>query len=509
MSSKQVTVQDILNVTEGKLIFSPKPPETIICENVSRDTRIVKPGDTYIGIKGANFNGNELWQQAVDAGASIVIVENIDFSTTDKSSFKESVIILVDDTIKALGEIAKFKRSLYNIPVIAITGSVGKTSTKDIIANVVSQKYKTLKTEGNLNNHIGLPITLLNLKDHEAAVIEMGMNHLGEISYLTNIAKPTLAVITNVGTSHIGNLGSRENILKAKLEILEGMENKKLILNNDNDLLHKFYKEATTINPSTSAEHQQDKTSTEQNIEFTTFGIENPSDITATNIALNENSSTFTLNTSLTPEHENPSKTTSNENSLASTSNETQQITVPVGGIHFVYNALCAAAVAKHLNISPEQLKKGIESFELTQKRMEITELKNGAKLINDSYNASYESMQASLKYLSALKSERKIAVLGDMLELGDFSKELHQNVGKEATKNKIDLLICIGKEATHIAEGATCSGMSKEKILHFSTNDEALEYLKNTIQSGDTILLKASNGMKLFELAEQLKKSL
>ena len=471
MSSKQITVQDILNVTGGELVFSPKPPETIICENVSRDTRTVKKGDTYIGIKGANFNGNEFWHQAVDVEASIVIVEGIDFTGIEKSRFKDTAIVLVQDTIKALGQIAKYKRSLYNIPVIAITGSVGKTSTKDIIANVVSQKYKTLKTEGNLNNHIGLPITLLNLKDHEAVVVEMGMNHFGEISYLTNIANPTLSVITNIGTSHIGNLGSRENILKAKLEILEGMENKKLILNNDNDLLHKFFIE------------ENKNISGNPEIKFTTFGIENLSDVTAENIELHENSSTITI--------------------------ENQQITVPVGGIHFVYNALCAAAVASSLGITAEQLKHGIESFELTQKRMEIIELKNGAKLINDSYNASYESMQASLKYLSALKSERKIAVLGDMLELGDFSKELHQNVGNDVVKNQIDLLVCIGKEASNIANGAVQAGMNKKLVIHFNTNQEALEYLKNTIQSGDTILLKASNGMKLFELAEQLKNNI
>ena len=239
-----------------------------------------------------------------------------------------------------MGQIATYKRSLYDIPVVAVTGSVGKTSTKDIIANVVSQKYKTLKTEGNFNNHLGVPLTLLKLKDHEAAVIEMGMNHEGELRYLTNIAKPTVSVVTNIGTSHIGNLGSRENILKAKMEILEGMEKKKLVINNDNDLLHKYY------------DNNKSK------IEIKTFGIKNKSDLMATNIILNSNNSEFKY--------------------------KNKTIKVPVGGEHFVYNALCATAVGETLDIDLEKIKHGIESFELTQKRMEISTLSTGTQIINE-----------------------------------------------------------------------------------------------------------------------------
>ena len=228
-------VKDILNITNGKLIIGN---EKLECENFSKDTRTIQKGDIYIGIKGEKFDGSEFWKQALDDGADAVIIENVKISQEEMEKYSNKTIIKVQDTLKALYEIAKYKRSLYDIPVIAITGSVGKTSTKDLIASVVSTKYKTLKTEGNNNNNIGLPLTILKLKDHEALVIEMGMNHFGEISLLTDIAKPTLAVITNIGTSHIGNLGSRENILKAKLEILEGMEIPKIIINNDNDLLH-------------------------------------------------------------------------------------------------------------------------------------------------------------------------------------------------------------------------------------------------------------------------------
>ncbi len=454
---KNITIEDIIQVTNGKLLTKKTKGE---CSNISTDTRKIEKGDTYIGIKGETFNGNELWEKALEAGANSVIIEGISIEDEKLKKYENKSIILVEDTIKALGEIAKYKRSLYNIPVIAITGSVGKTSTKDIIANVISQKYKTLKTTGNFNNHIGVPLTIMQLKDHEAAVIEMGMNHKGEISYLTNIVQPTISVITNIGTSHIGNLGSRENILKAKLEILEGMKNKKLIINNDNDLLNEFNKE------------------NKEKIDIKTFGIENESDIMAKEIILNEESSEFKYNE--------------------------EKIKVPIGGKHFIYNALCATAVGESLNIDLKKIKQGIESFELTQKRMEIIQLKNGAKIINDSYNASYESMKASLKYLSEHKNLRKIAVLGDMLELGKFSKQLHENVGKEVSKNNIDVLICIGKEAKAIAKEAKV-----EKIKYYETTKDALDFIKQTIQPEDIVLFKASNGMKFYEMVEKLKKSM
>ena len=214
---KNLTVKDILYVTKGKLISGSEDYE---CENFSKDTRIINNGDIYLGIKGEKFDGSIFWKEALDKGAEGVIVENIEITEDEKNTYKNKIIIVVKNVLEALYKIAEAKRDLYNIPVIAVTGSVGKTSTKDIIANVVSQKYKTLKTIGNNNNNIGLPFTILRLKDEEAAVLEMGMNHSGEISLLSKIAKPDICVITNIGTSHIGNLGSRDNILKAKLEEL-------------------------------------------------------------------------------------------------------------------------------------------------------------------------------------------------------------------------------------------------------------------------------------------------
>ncbi len=456
-------IKEIIQATKGKLIKGNPEAE---CEKFCRDTRIIKQGDTYIGIKGENFDGNTLWQQAFENGAETVIVQGIDFKNQDIEKYENKNIIEVEDTIKALADIATYKRDLFGkeFSVVGVTGSVGKTSTKDIIANVVSQKYETLKTQGNNNNEIGLPFTIFNLKDHEAAVIEMGMNHFGEISKLTKIAKPTISVITNIGTSHIGNLGSRENILKAKLEILEGMDLPKVIINNDNDLLHKWYEE------------------NKNKIEIHTYGIENNSDIMAKQIELSEDGSKFVADNKL----------------------ENINITVPVGGNHFVYNALCAVTVGKVLEIENKDIQKGIEEFELTKKRMDIRQLENGAILINDSYNASYESMKASIEYLATHTGERKIAVLGDMFELGEYSIELHRKVGEEVAKNNIDILLCAGENSKYIIEGAKKINKDINAEL-FREKEEITKKLSSEIRKGDVILVKASNGMKFFEICQKL----
>ncbi len=454
-------IEEIVKVINGNLIIGNKEIEV---ENFSKDTRTIQKDDIYIGIKGQNFDGSSFWKQALDAGAKAVIISKQNITEEEKIIYKDKVIIEVEDTLNALYEIAKYKRSKYNIPVIAITGSVGKTSTKDIVASVVSQKFKTLKTEGNNNNNIGLPLTILKLKNEEALVVEMGMNHFGEISLLTNIAKPTLAIITNIGTSHIGNLGSRENILKAKLEILEGMKIPKVIINNDNDLLHKWYNE------------------NKNKIEIHTYGIKNESEIMAQNIELGEEESKFLAKLK---------------------DNEELQINIPVGGEHFIYNALCGISVGKLLGLSNEKIEKGISTFELTKKRMDIKNLKNGVTLINDSYNASYESMKASLEYLSKRTDLRKIAVLGDMLELGEYSKELHKKVGEEVAKGNIDILICRGEYSQDIIEGA--KNNKKTKIIKLNTNDEILKKLQEILKEGDVVLIKASNAMKFYEICQKL----
>ena len=457
---KNLTVEDILKVTKGELIIGN---EKLECENFSRDTRNIQKGDTYVAIKGENFDGNIFWKDAFKSGADCVIVQDIEFSNEELKEFDNKTIIKVADTMQALYEIASYKRKINNIPVVAITGSVGKTSTKDMVASVVSQKYKTLKTIGNNNNNIGLPFTILRLKDEEIMILEMGMNHFGEIHLLSKIAKPNICVITNIGTSHIGNLGSKENILKAKLEILDGADNPTIIINNDDELLHKWYLE------------------NKNSRKIITYGIENKSDIMAEDMILEQEKSTYKCNID----------------------GKEIDVEVPIAGRHFVLNSLCATTVGITLNIDSRKIINGIKNVELTKKRMDIKEI-NGIKVINDAYNASPEAMKASLNYLSSFKDNRKIAVLGDMFELGEYAEKLHRLVGEEVYKNNIDILVCAGENAKLIADEALKCGMKKENIYYFEDKGNVLEFLKNEVEFGDVVLFKASNGMKFYELADR-----
>ena len=461
---RDVTVKDILECTDGTLIVGN---ESLVCKTFSKDTRTIKEGDIYIGIKGKDFDGNVFWKRALDNGAMGVIVQGIEFDKQDIETYQDKVIIQVEDTLQALYKLASYKRDAHNVPVIAITGSVGKTSTKDLVANVVAQKYKICKTIGNNNNNIGMPFTILNAQnDIEAFVLEMGMNHFGEIHLLSEIAKPNICIITNIGTSHIGNLGSRENILKAKLEILDGAKNPYMVINNDNDLLHKWYEE------------NKDK------INIKTYGINEKSDIQAKEIQLYENGSEYHIQLN----------------------NKEEKIKVPVGGEHFVLNSLCAIAVGELLDIENDDIKRGIETFSLTKNRMEIIELKNGIKIINDAYNSSVESVKASLSYMNHMKANRRIAVLGDILETGEFAKQLHEEIGKTVCENQVDILICSGQNAEYIAESARENGFDEKNIYYFEKKDEIINLLKQIIQAEDVILFKASNGMRFFDIAEKIK---
>lgn len=459
MLNDSMTVKDLLKVTKGKLLVGK---EQEMVTNFCRDSREVKLGDVYLGIKGETSNGSIYYEQAFQKGAKGAILQDVQVEEEKIQTYQDKFIILVEDTVEAMQEIAEYKRSLYSIPVVAITGSVGKTSTKDMVASVMREKFYTLKTEGNYNNHIGVPLTIFRLKDEEAVVIEMGMNHLSEISTLTKIVKPTVAVITNVGTAHIGNLGSRENILKAKLEILEGLsKDGYVVINNDNDLLHKWYLE------------------NKENYHIITYGIENESDYMAEDIILKENGSSYRLK------------------------GTNQNIEVPVGGNHFVQNSLCAIAVGSIYKIPLEKMMMGVKKFELTKKRMDIITLKSDITIINDCYNANYDSMKAALEYLGKIQNKRKIAVLGDMLELGNYAKELHEKVGKEVSKNNIDILITVGKEAKYISNVAKEEQM---EVIECNSNQEAIEELNKIKKQNDCILLKASNGMHFDEILEKIR---
>ena len=453
-----IYVKDIIDKCNGELLIGDK---NLVLNNFSKDTRTINKGDIYIGIKGESFDGNTFYEEAFSKGASCCILDNIP-ENIDISKYQDKTIIKVPNTIKCIQQLAKIKRSMYNIPVIAVTGSVGKTSTKDIIYEVVKTKYKTLKTEGNQNNHIGLPLTILKLTDEEALVVEMGMNHLGEISVLANIVKPTIAVITNIGTAHIGLLGSRENILKAKLEITEPLsKDNTLIINNDNDLLHK----------------ESSKLKDKYNL--ITIGIDNDSNYKATNIKDNIFSSNFNINK--------------------------DNITINVGSTAFIYNSLVAYAIGKELNIESSKIIKAISNFKLSPHRLERKITKNNITLIDDTYNANQDSMINSLSILSKVKDKRKIAILGDILELGNYSEQIHRNIGKNITKATLDILITIGNYSKYIKEEALNNNFPIDNIYSYDNYEESLEELPSILKPNDIVLLKASHGIKLDKIVDYL----
>ncbi len=441
-----IYVKDILRICNGTLYSGN---ENIECINFTKDTRTLEAGDVYIGIKGEVFNGNDFFEEAFKKGASVCL---LDRDTKIGKKYRKKTIVLVDDTIKAIQELAKYKRSLYNIPVIAVTGSVGKTSVKDMVNQVVSSQYKTLCTRGNLNNHIGVPLTILGLKDHEALIVEMGMNHLGEIHVLSNIAKPTIGIITNIGTAHIGNLGSRENILKAKMEITDGMINGTLIVNNDNDLL--------------------------QNVKYQniiTIGIKNNSDYMAHDIEDNVFSSNFYIGD--------------------------EYVSIPIGSNAFIYNALFAFAVGKKLGINDEKIINALENFKLTNHRLELIKCDNYT-IIDDTYNASLDSVNNALSMLGKVKG-RKVFIFGDILELDEYAKEIHQEIGNSVISNNIDVLITVGENTK---ETYSIVYDNNIEAYHFDNNNDMLKRIDEIIDHGDTILVKGSHGMKLIEIVDYLK---
>ncbi len=443
-------IKEILKATGGKLLKGNLDDEIT---SFFQDSRKCKSGSLYIPIKGENNDGHDYIDSAYKNGANATFTEY-------NKNYDIDNVILVEDCLKALGLLAKYVREKSQAIVIGVTGSVGKTSTKDMIYSVVKTKYKALKTDGNYNNHIGLPLTILKYQDEEVMVIEMGMNHLKEIDYLTNIAKPNIAVITNVGTAHIGELGSRENILKAKMEIVNGLKpNGLLIINKDNDMLSK-------VTPSSFS--------------LKSIGIDCESDLKAFDVELKSDSSTFKINYL----------------------DKTYCVCVPVPGKHFVYNALIALMVGLSLNIDIKMCIEGIKNFELTKNRADIIKLKDGITVQDGTYNANLDSMKSAIDILST-SLNRKIAVLGDMLELGSFDKELHEEVGKYLVKKNIDIVLAVGKSSKFLINEVR---KKSDQAFLFKNNEELFNYLHKILLPNDAILVKASHGMHLEQIVQRLK---
>lgn len=434
---------------------------TVNCEKtigrISIDSRDTDENTLFFAIKGERFDGHDFVKDVSEKGVGAVVCH--------KKTECSAPVIYVEDTKKAFLNLASYYRcSMKNLTVVGLTGSVGKTTTKEMIACVLGAKSKTLKTEGNLNNEIGVPKTLYRLdSSYDFAVIEMGMDNKGQITELSKCAKPDCAVITNVGVSHIENLGSREGILQAKLEILDGMKKgSALFLNGDNDML-----------------------STVKNDDFRiiTFGIENKKcDVRAENICENGLSTEFT----------------------AVKGDLRQTITIPTVGIHNVYDALAAFAVGVEYKIEPEIISKGLSEYAPSGMRQRINRV-NGITVIEDCYNASPDSQKAGINSLCKIAKGRKIAVLGDMLELGSYSETAHRAVGEYAAQCGLDALYTYGEQSRLTAESAEKAGL--KRVYAFDDKTALINALKKELKSGDTVSFKASRGMKLEEVFEELYK--
>ena len=442
---------------------------------VAIDSRKIEEGYLFIPIKGARVDGHTFIPQVMEKGA---------LCTLSEQKIEGYDYILVESCEQALKDLAEHYRRALDIKVVGITGSVGKTSTKEMIASVLEQKYRVLKTAGNFNNEIGLPLTIFNIRDeHEIAVLEMGINHFGEMHRLTKMAQPDICVITNIGLCHLEFLGDRDGVLKAKTEMFDYMQpDAKIILNGDDDKL-------ITVG-----------TVKGQTPKF--FGLSTEHDAFATDIhSLSLKGTHCTLHLG--------------DNSI--------EAVIPIPGEHMVYNALAGALVGQELGLTADEIKAGIESLVPVSGRNNLIET-DSLLIIDDCYNANPVSMKASLDVL-ATADTRKVAIMGDMFELGADEKELLASCGRHAAEKEIDVIICIGELAKHMADGASsviadisrtdsshnCKALTTDtasdaKVYHYKTKSDFFKEADSLFQKGDTVLVKASHGMEFPEIVEYLK---
>lgn len=425
---------------------------TWAADGISTDTRSVHPGDLFIPLRGERFDGHDYIAQALEAGAAAVLTERPDVPCEKQ--------ILVPDTRAALQRLAEAYRLRFQPLVVALTGSVGKTTTKEMTAAVFASHRVTMKTNGNFNNDIGVPLTLLRLTpEDQVAVIEMGMSHAGEISALTRLAHPDMAVITNVGTSHIGNLGSQENICRAKLEILEGLRTGgTVILNGDDPLLS--------------------KADIPESFHRLLFGVDCPdAEVRAESVCMSEHGSTFDI----------------------CWQQERFTTAIQLAGRHNIMNALAAFAAGVTGGVPPEKAAAALAGVEPEGMRQRVRTLAD-CTVIEDCYNANPDSMRAALRVLGSSRG-RRIALLGDMLELGDFAAEAHRQIGAFAADHA-DLLVAVGSFAEDVAAGAARAGM---KTIDTPRREDAASHLKQMLRPGDVLLVKGSRGMRMEEILNDL----
>lgn len=428
----------------------------IFFEGVSTDSRKITTNMLFVALKGENFNGESFAKDALKNGATAVLV-----SKTAKR-VPEGVVLKVDDTLKAYAQIAGAWRNRFNIPVIAVTGSNGKTTTKDLTAAALNSLGNVQKTSGNFNNEVGVPMTLLSLnKKHDAAVVEIGMRGLGQIESLAEIVKPTIGIVTNVSETHFELLGSIENIARAKGELVEAIQpGGTIILNADN--VHTLAMKNLIKN----------------GVKVLTYSIEGNADLVAKNILIGSVSTEFTLRF-----HDNE-----------------YDFEIPMLGRHNVSNALAAIAAGYACGLRVFEIKRGFSTLTTTKMRYEVIR-RDGLTIINDAYNASPASMRAAIRTTSEVYDGRLIAVLGDMLELGDISEKLHREIGEELAENKFDTLITLGELGKFIAAGARDAGL--KNVYSFDTHEAAAKKILEIVRDGDTILFKASHVMHMEKIIE------
>lgn len=450
----KLEINEICRAVSGKLI---RPGQMRPVLSVQTDSRVKAPDSLFVPLKGERFDAHDFIAQAIENGASAVLCER------EPEKAGGLAAILVEDTRKALGDLAAYYLSTLRPKKVAVTGSVGKTTTKEMLHLVLSQQGKTLKTEGNFNNDIGLPLTVFRLSEEDRfAVLEMGMSHFGEISYLSKIAKPHVGIITNVGHSHIENLGSREGILKAKLEIVDGMDRDGvLILNGDDEML--FAQKGRLP------------------LKTIYFGMENPQcDLLASEIRAEERQVTFACGG--------------------------VEYTIHTPGAHNVYNALAALACGQLFGMEKSRIKTGIEAYKPYSMRLDIQENEEaGVKVIVDCYNASPDSLRASLGVLAGYRENRTIAVLGSVAELGNHRDCLLFDIGRQLKPLGIDVLVTTTDDCYALCDGALGAGFPAENIHNFTNNVDTNRFLDTFIRPGDVVLTKGSRVYKLEEVAQHL----
>jgi UDP-N-acetylmuramoyl-tripeptide--D-alanyl-D-alanine ligase len=494
------TLEEILKATAGRVLRR----ETRIVNNsslvtchsifsgVSTDSRNIKEGEIFIALKGPRFDGHDFLNDAISKGARGIIIEESrvqspEFGVLIRDSRLQIPdsrfsMIVVQDTLRALQDIAHYLRLRYDIPVIGVTGSNGKSTTKEIIASILSRRWKVLKSEGNINNHIGVPLTLLKLKpEHQAIVLEMAMRAQGEIKRLSEIARPTIGVITNIGPAHLETLGSLDRVAKAKAEMFETLDEEgTAILNNDDQYLKKI-----------------DLSNFKGWV--VSYGFSEDADLRAAKIKHEGISSTFSIvvKTNIV-DYLLPSVMLPSTAPVLGKKKEIkiEGIHLPLPGRHNIYNALAAASVAITLGFDPSTIKEGLEGFRPLPMRSEVIEIK-GRKVINDTYNSNPDSMEAALQTLKHLSNRgRSIAVLGDMLELGDWKEKAHRELGSKIAKMGIGEFIAVGDLMRYAASTAQSEGMEKGNIHICSSPEEANKILKEISREGDTILIKGSRAI-------------